>query len=227
MKRRIFSVLAALVLLSAMCTAVFAHDVPDMTRTGSVSVTLRHSEGTLSGGSLTVYRVGQVREDDGNYSFALTEEFAGSGLSLEDLQSAALPEALAAYAKEQNLTGETRQIDENGNVKFENMELGLYLFVQNEPAPGYNAVSPFLTGVPANVDGVYVYDVDASPKVAPATEKPTQPPTEPEPTKPADPTLPQTGQLNWPVSVLAVLGILLFAAGWMLRRSQYRGNHEA
>lgn len=32
--------------------------------------------------------------------------------------------------------------------------------------------------------------------------------------------LPQTGQLNWPVPVLAVSGMLLFAAGWVLKRGK-------
>ncbi|MCD7821787.1 MAG: hypothetical protein LUG64_06230, partial [Clostridiales bacterium] len=31
--------------------------------------------------------------------------------------------------------------------------------------------------------------------------------------------LPQTGQLNWPVPVLAVSGVVLFALGWGLSRS--------
>ena len=33
--------------------------------------------------------------------------------------------------------------------------------------------------------------------------------------------LPQTGQLNWPVPVLAVSGVVLFAFGWALDR-KYR-----
>lgn len=32
--------------------------------------------------------------------------------------------------------------------------------------------------------------------------------------------LPQTGQLNWPVPVLAVSGVLLFAAGWVLNKKE-------
>ena len=51
-------------------------------------------------------------------------------------------------------------------------------------------------------------------------EETTQPtPTEPKPTKPKpDPgKLPQTGQLNWPVPVLATLGLLLLVAGIFLR----------
>ena len=38
------------------------------------------------------------------------------------------------------------------------------------------------------------------------------------PSNPDKPVLPQTGQLNWPVPVLACSGVLLFAAGWVLNR---------
>ncbi|MCD8017514.1 MAG: hypothetical protein LUE97_06945 [Oscillospiraceae bacterium] len=32
-----------------------------------------------------------------------------------------------------------------------------------------------------------------------------------------EPDIPQTGQLNWPVPLLAVCGLLLFALGWVLK----------
>ena len=38
------------------------------------------------------------------------------------------------------------------------------------------------------------------------------------PSNPDKPVLPQTGQLNWPVPVLACSGVLLFAIGWVLNR---------
>lgn len=38
------------------------------------------------------------------------------------------------------------------------------------------------------------------------------------PGRPDAPVLPQTGQLNWPIPVLACSGVLLFAAGWCLNR---------
>ncbi len=41
------------------------------------------------------------------------------------------------------------------------------------------------------------------------------------PDNPVMSSLPQTGQLNWPVPVLAVSGVVLFAFGWALDR-KYR-----
>ena len=44
------------------------------------------------------------------------------------------------------------------------------------------------------------------------------------PSTPDKPVLPQTGQLNWPVPVLACSGVLLFAAGWVLNRQGKKEN---
>ena len=44
------------------------------------------------------------------------------------------------------------------------------------------------------------------------------------PENPDKPVLPQTGQLNWPVPVLACSGVLLFAAGWVLNRQGKKEN---
>lgn len=40
------------------------------------------------------------------------------------------------------------------------------------------------------------------------------------------PELPKTGQLDWPVPVMAVLGLMIFAAGWALRRSGKKERYE-
>ena len=44
------------------------------------------------------------------------------------------------------------------------------------------------------------------------------------PSNPDKPVLPQTGQLNWPVPVLACSGVLLFAVGWVLNRQGKKKN---
>lgn len=213
--------LAAFVLVGVLCVAAFAHDVPDLSQMGSIHITMRHGETVVPGGSLTLYRVCRVQEDDGNYSFVPTDDFTDCGQSFEDLQSPDLAKTLAQYAK--SLSGHTLPIGEDGTVVFPNLELGLYLLVQQEAADGYLAVAPFLVSVPFMEGDTYVYDVDASPKVNPETTPETEPT---EPPAPPEPSLPQTGQLNWPVPVLAVLGLCLFAAGWALRFGKRESSRE-
>ena len=152
----------------------------------------------VSGGSLTLYRVGEIVEDDGNYTFKTVDAFADFTGSLEEVQSPALAEELAGYAVDKRSLN-IGLIDANGQVTFDALEPGLYLLVQNETVEGYLPAAPFLVFLPLLEDRAYVYNVDASPKVeikTAATAEPTPKPTTP------DTKLPQTGQLNWPIPFL-------------------------
>ena len=227
MKRSILAAICAALLVCALAAQVCAAEPVDMTRRGSISITMACQGEAVPGGTLTLYRVAVVTEDDGNYGFAFTDAFADCGLSLDNLSSQMLADGLADYAADNSMEGVTCEISETGEVSFTDLELGLYLLVQETPAEGYCAVSPFLVSVPASQDGVYVYDVDASPKtsVEPEPTESTVPPTTTEP-EPTDPKLPQTGQNNWPVPVLAVSGILIFMLGWYMNRTGRKDRYE-
>ena len=259
MKKRLSLLLAAVMLC---CVSALAHNVPDLTKDGSIHVTMRCEGEEVPGGTLTLYRVGEVQEESDNFSFRLTEDFAGSEAALDKLD-AALASALKNYARDEDLEGVTADIDREGRAAFTGLKAGLYLLVQEKAAPGYYKADPFLVTLPMAEDGEYVYDVDASPKVEEKPDRPDKPdepkephkpdqpkepekpippdkpdqPTEPDaPPKEPDqppvveipdtppplaPTLPQTGQLNWPVPVLAVLGMALLALGFLVKRSGY------
>lgn len=222
LQKRCVALFFAFLLLCSMSVSAYAREVPDASREGSIMVTITYEDKAVPGGTLTLYKVGNVKEDDGNYSFVLTDDFSGSHASLENIQSDQLAKTLAVYASDKKMKGITEQIGNDGSVTFSDLELGLYLLVQTEAASGYSKVSPFLVTVPMYEDGAYCYEVDASPKVEPKPSPTTPPP----PTEPPSPSLPQTGQLNWPIPVLTVLGILLFSAGWVFRFGRKRENDE-
>lgn len=110
------------------------------------------------------------------------------------------------------------------------LELGLYLVVQTQAAEGYEPVDPFLISLPMQEEGVYVYEVNATPKMselveaAEETAEETTAQTAQTPTSGA--TLPQTGQLNWPIPVLVALGLGLFSLGWVLRYGKKTGHEK-
>ncbi len=212
--------LVVLLILYALCMPVPAETLPDLTREGSVSVTMRCEGSIVAGGSLNFYSVAGIEEENGQYSFRLNRYFADSRVSLDSLDSSELPEKLAAFAKSKSLAGKVQTIDSSGTVLFEHVKPGLYLIVQNKAAAGYSKAKPFLVTVPAQEKGSYVYDVDASPKVEVKKN------TEPTPPEKVPPDLPFTGQLSWPIPVLTVAGLLLFSLGWLLCFGKGRSGHE-
>lgn len=280
-KKHTAALLLGLVLLAACALPAFAtsanikltdgHGNPN---TGSIHVNLYDSTNNkaLSGGELTVYRVAEVQRKNGNLSFEYCGDFDGCAIELGDLTDSTLAGQLQEYLSD-NAEGTVREVDANGNVNFDDLELGLYLVVQTKASKGYKPVNSFLVSLPMAEDGKWNYAVDASPKVGAYTptkpDTPPTPPTPPTPDYPDTPTppdnpdnpvfpgkpdnpvapghpdhpvapgnpdspvlpghpdnpamsgLPQTGQLNWPVPVLAVSGVVLFAFGWALDR-KYR-----
>lgn len=267
-RKRLAAVLAALTLLVWCAAPAFALEVVDLSRTGSIKVSLYDSETSeaVGGGTLTLYRVAKVQKDNANLSFVYTNGFEDCGVELGDLSegelAGRLAEKIAATAE-----STTVEISELGAAEFGDLEVGLYLVVQTTAAENYNVINPFLVSVPIQENGSYVYDVDALPKVGTAAKKTPEPPDTPDtpdtPDKPEEENpntpvapgpdnpdgwvlgangekiyrnpeapspdnpngyvmgahgLPQTGQLNWPIPVLAVTGVVLVAAGIKLKK---------
>lgn len=270
-RKRLAAVLAALTLLVWCAAPAFALEVVDLSRTGSIKVSLYDSETSeaVGGGTLTLYRVAKVQKDNANLSFVYTNGFEDCGVELGDLSegelAGRLAEKIAATAE-----STTVEISDLGAAEFGDLEVGLYLVVQTTAAENYNVINPFLVSVPIQENGSYVYDVDALPKVGTAAKKAPEPPDKPDtpdtpdtpdkpeeenPNTPAAPGpdnpdgwvlgangekiyrnpeapspdnpngyvmgahgLPQTGQLNWPIPVLAVTGVVLVAAGIKLKK---------
>ena len=226
--KRLSTLLLALSLGAAVALPAYAHEVPDPSCTGSIRFSMLYDGSAVGGGSLTLHRVGDVAEEDGNYTFTLTEAYAASGADLTDLTDTALAAGLADYTTANGIAGEEVTIGSDGTAAADGLALGLYLVMQDQPAEGYEPIAPFLVSVPMwdETAGAYLYTVDAAPKLGGLTKTPpaaTAAPAKPDAgdpdtvTTPAAATLPQTGQLNWPVPVLTLAGLLLMLAGWYLR----------
>ena len=215
MKKRISVLFAALILLLSLAVPVCAQELPDPQRTGSLTFWMSFNGQPLEGGSLTLYRVGVISVTDGDAGFLPVPELA-DGPQWTDLSDPKLAKELAELSQSRDLP-EIREEILGGWVTFAPMEPGLYLVTQktSEAAAGFDAIQPFLISLPRWEDDGYVYDVTASPKV-PLVPEETPPPPPSEPPPPPPPDIPQTGQLNWPVPVLAVTGMARFLFGWTL-----------
>lgn len=225
MKYRMIALVLALALLLALPAAAVT-EMPDLSRTGSIRLTISFQDHPIGGGDLTLYQIATVREENGFFftPVAGLEEFT---FTEQELADTGLPARALTRVHELGLSGQTKQIGEDGVVQFEDLPLGLYLLEQKTGAPGFTRISPFLVSIPMQDGDGLIYDIDASPKPEPIdpssdsleTTNYSSETTEPSgPENPSGPNLPQTGQLNWPIPVLVVLGSFCLLLGlWLLR----------
>ena len=215
MMRKCTSFLIVLCLLPVVFLSGQAAEVPDLSRKGSIMLQMTYNNTPMEDGMLTLSRVGDIRPKNSSWLFYLVEDLGGTTLT-ENLNAPQTAENLKKLAKEAKLPTQTAKIT-GGQVAFTNLETGLYLIWQEEAyaTEGFVPMSAFLISIPQDTAGTYTYDINAKPKVSLIPEIPTTEPTEA--TTPDEKNLPQTGQLNWPVPVLAVAGLGLFALGWYLR----------
>ena len=157
---------------------------------------------------------------------------------------------LERWAGEKEIAPLTQQnTDSSGSVSFTSLAQGLYLVggVTHQQGSHRYQSAPCLISLPSwdGSTGVWELNVTAFPKFerrgtsgGDPTPTPTEPgtPTPPDPEdQPVDPVeppdtpptppvgpekLPQTGQLKWPVPVLAALGMLLLLVGSILMRRE-------
>lgn len=223
MKKVITLVLALSVLLLLPLTA-YAHDVPQEREDCSIEVIVRYDGENVDGGTLTVIKVGYVDEEDGNYFFS--QEFTDA--KIEDITSSAAPSVQKEFydnnKSNYDFYSQTQTV-QDGKATFSGLSTGLYLIVQEESADGFSKMDAFLVSVPYMEDGECQYHVTAAIK-SELEREPESEPTTPPPTVPDDPKLPQTGQLNWPIPLMAVGGVGLFIVGWMLCFGKKRERYE-
>ena len=221
--KRILTFLIALSVVCAIPLTAYAHDVPQERNDCSIEVIVRYDGDDVDGGTLTVIRVGYVDEEDGDYFFS--QEM--TGVKLEDIASSGAPAVQKEFYKnnKDNYDFYTQtQTVKNGKATFSGLSTGLYLIVQNKAADGLSRMDACLVGVPYMEDGEYQYHVTAAIK----SELKREPePTDPLPTKPSGSKLPQTGQLNWPIPLMVVSGLVLFVVGWLLCFGKKREQHES
>lgn len=243
---------AAVVILGVMlavglCVAAFASEtgqtvseLVDPSRTGSITVTIKATDGSVPGGTLNLYRVAEVKADDTGYHFFYTDAFSSAQKPISD-NSADLTEGyaeeLAGIVSANNVSAYASQpVGADGIVRFENVEVGAYLIIQTGVRENYSAVDPFIVTVPVSVEESTTtasgkerksvelhYDVDATPKAGAAEFHPTSTPTAtPTPadrtTQVVTPVSAQTGDTSRPVlwivlaaaAALVILGIVFY-----------------
>ncbi|MBQ8538741.1 MAG: hypothetical protein IJ433_03725 [Ruminococcus sp.] len=227
MQKKLIVLLLLTLFMFTLCTQAGATQKPDPEKPCSITFSLEFDKKPLDGGKLNLYRVGQLSTDGDQ--FVPIDSLSQDVQSFQNIEDPEFAKTLNDLAQKHELTPHTASIT-NGQAVFSDLQTGVYVVSQlpGDEISGYAAINPFLVSLPQWQDGEYVYDLTAVPKVplVPDANKPSEPPKPSEPTKPTEPNstpdLPQTGQLNWPVPLMAVLGVALFGIGWGLCFSSKR-----
>ncbi len=143
----------------------------DLSAKGSISAILEASDDTHpTNGEMSLYQVADLELVNGNMTYTYTSAFEGCEASLDDVTVASLASELDTYVKEHEIAAtSTSEISSEGTVSFSDLSVGLYLVAQTTQSTGYSLIDAFLVSIPLDVDDTWVYDVDASPKIEPAT----------------------------------------------------------
>lgn len=200
----------------------------------------------LRGGQLTVYRVAEVQRNNGDLSFVYCGDFDGCGIELGDLTDSTLARQLEGYLSPaaegtvqtvdsegcatfsqlelglylvvQTKASAGYQPVNSFLVSLPMAENGQWLYdVDASPKVGACTPEPETPPVPPVPPVTPDVPVEPTPQDTPDVPVTPQGPGSTEVTSPPETThLPKTGQLNWPVPMMAVCGMLLFACGWQL-----------
>ena len=212
------------VLATALCLAVvFACPAlavwVDTGRTCSLSLEAREGDVPMAG---MTFAIRQVASMDHQGRYALLGDYAASGVELNGLETAAYTAAGSLPVQA------SRTADHAGKAVFTGLAGGVYLVTADTvQVNGLRyAVAPYLLAVPGWApEGGWLYDVVSLPKCerTPDSDKPDGPDVIPtvNPVTPGQTPggkLPQTGQLKWPVPVLAAAGMVLMGVGFALNR---------
>lgn len=139
--------------------------IVDFTKKGSIEITLHEEEEDtyVEGAEITIYQIADAYSDNGRLSFSYTEQFSSCDVSLSDMTADKLSDKIAQCVKEDSI-GTSKLTNENGNVKFTNLPLGLYLVKQTNKVEGYSNIDSFLVHTPTTIDNSWTYDIVATPK---------------------------------------------------------------
>ena len=218
--------IAVLMILIFVCGAMPSYaQVADLERDDCMlTIEMRYAGITVSSGSFNLYRVGDAYMNNQDLAFKWIDKF-NCTVEMDKINLPETAPIVLKEAKKHNLPYVTKIVDSDGKVEFKNLQVGLYIVEQQKVISGYKKVSPFFVYFPQLEEDGYNYDVNASVKAQlNDTPLPTETPNGSDetpdntPDNTPNPTLPQTGQLNWPIPLLAICGVGLIMIGFILRR---------
>ena len=185
---------------------------------------------TLAGDEYSLVKIADAMVTQSSVTYTTLSPFSSYDCDWPKQSASRMNEkakALAYFCEQNGLYTASRTTDKNGELKFSGLETGLYLVARTKTAAANSdfVTDPLLFYIPQNVNGEMLYDVTATPKFS--YSSPADPGSDNPQKGPSDGTLPQTGQLLWPITLLAVLGCLMIIGGSALLRREGSDEKKA
>jgi hypothetical protein len=227
----------ALVAFALCMTARFqtadAAEMLNADQKGSLTISPVNTDNKSVSGTFEIYKVATAVTDGTGWHFEWAKGYEGTDHALYDKTgklSAAYTKQLVSLLKSKvkNQKPTQKSASNAATTTFSNLSVGLYYVKMTNVQKGYDTISPFLVSIPtSDADGNLTYNVTANTKAGKAEKESsstTSSTTGSSSGSSSTETLPQTGQLWWPVFVLIAAGAAFLLAGVARRHS---GKNDA
>lgn len=137
----------------------------DFARKGSIDITLHEQtkDTYVEGAEITIYQIADAYNENGNLAYKYTEQFSDCEISLKDITKEGFYKEIEKCINEDSI-GIVDYTNENGNVTFTDLPLGLYLIKQTNKVDGYSTIDSFIAHIPVTIDNSWTYDIISNPK---------------------------------------------------------------
>lgn len=140
--------------------------IVDFNKKGTISITLKDPDdiNRIKGAEITIYHVATVSSKNNKLVYTYNDTIKDCKGDLSDLTNESLTSEINKCITDEALPSQKKLTNNEGTVKFENLELGLYLVKQTNNVEGYSNIDPFLVNIPKELDNKWTYDIKAEPK---------------------------------------------------------------
>ena len=137
----------------------------DFNSKGSIEINLNEKTDNekIEGAEILLYKVADAKSENHNLMFEYIEELKSCNASLNDLETKSKSEEIEKCINE-NIKSLKQITDINGTVKYNDLDLGLYLVKQNNIVEGFSKIDSFLVMIPKIANNKWIYDIKSTPK---------------------------------------------------------------
>lgn len=165
MKRIKILLLSILMIFNIDKANALENNIVDFNEKGSIEITLveKNDNVKIEGAELTIYKIADAYEENHNLFLKYVSELSSCNVSLEDLESASVTSNIEKCIPS-DYNGISKLTNQDGNVKYDNLDLGLYLIKQTNKVDGFSKIDSFLAMIPKEIDNSWKYNIKATPK---------------------------------------------------------------